>query len=154
MTGESHILTHDCRAATTRLWQAGSRLTKSHMQKAALRIEVAQHLTMKKNRIIFYIIFALFHLGAFIFTLVLSNDSGFMVSMIGWRDYFKWITLLGLALLLVDVIWAWVSIKEHQREKAALAHEVNTLKAKLFDMQEDQTKRASNQGPLNPPPAH
>ena len=43
--------------------------------------------------------------------------------------------------------------------KAALAQEVNTLKAKLFDMQEELTKlssaqRAPNpQQPLNPPPA-
>lgn len=109
---------------------------------------------MKKSRIIFYIIFASFHIGAFIFTLVLSRDSGFMMSMISWVPYFKWITLVGLALLLIDVIWSWVSVKDHDREKAALAHEVNTLKAKLFDMQEENTRRSASQGPVNPPQAH
>lgn len=109
---------------------------------------------MKKNRGIFYIIFALFHIGAFIFTVKLGNDRAFLLSVYDWVSYFKWATLLGLVLVAVDFIWTWVSVRDHEREKAALAHEVNSLKAKLFDMQEAQAKRDTNQGPVNPPPAH
>ena len=107
---------------------------------------------MKKNRVIFYIIFALFHIGAFIFTLALGNNSTFLMSMFSWVPYFKWVTLLGVLLMCIDFIWSWVTIKDSDREKAALSHEVNTLKAKLFDMQEEITKNASGQRPLNPPP--
>ena len=108
---------------------------------------------MKKNRIIFYIIFALFHIGAFIFTVVLGSNSTFLMSMFSWVPYFKWVTLLGVVFVAIDFIWSWVAVKDNQQEKAALSHEVNTLKAKLFDMQEEMTKNASTQRPLNPPPA-
>ncbi len=108
---------------------------------------------MKKNRAIFYIIFALFHLGAFVFTVKLGNDRAFLLSVYDWVAYFKWATLLGVVLVAIDLIWTLVSIKEHGREKAALVHEVNALKAKLFDMQEAKTKRDTDQGPTSPPPS-
>lgn len=109
---------------------------------------------MKKNRVIFYLIFALFHIGAFIFTVTLANDSGFLMKMFRWVPYFKWVTLFGLVLVIIDFIWSWAAVKDRQREKDALMHEVNTLKAKLFDMQEDMNKTASApKPPLNPPPS-
>jgi len=91
---------------------------------------------MKKNRWIFFAIFALFHLSAFIFTIILDNNANLLFSMVGWVWSFKWITLLGLILLIVDIVWAVSLYKEYQKEKDALNHELNTLKAKLFDMQE------------------
>lgn len=108
---------------------------------------------MKKSRLIFYLLFALFHLGAFIFTVVLGNDTGFLMSMFKWVPYFKWVTLLGVVFVLVDFIWSWVANRDRNREKEALAHEVNSLKAKLFDMQEDVAKRTSTSGSIDPPPA-
>lgn len=109
---------------------------------------------MKKNRVIFYLIFALFHIGALIFTIKLGNDSTFLMSMFSWVPYFKWVTLLGVILVIIDFIWAWIVVKESNRERAALSHEVNALKAKLFDMQEQVTKTASSAPrPINPPPA-
>ena len=108
---------------------------------------------MKKSRLIFYLLFALFHLGAFVFTIALGNDTGFLMSMFKWVPYFKWVTLLGVVFVLVDFIWAWIANKDRDREKDALAHEVNTLKAKLFDMQEDITKKGSTPGPVEPPAA-
>ena len=107
---------------------------------------------MKKNKVIFYIIFAIFHIGAFIFTVALDNNSSLLFKMVGWVPAFKWITFLGLVLVFVDFIWYWLTIKEVNREKAALTHEVNTLKAKLFDMQEAASKTSALPNrPLNPP---
>lgn len=106
---------------------------------------------MKKNRLIFYILFALFHLGAFIFTVALGNDSRFLMSMFSWVPHFKWVTLLGVVLVIIDFAWTSIEAKDRNRERAALAHEVNTLKAKLFDMQEEVTRKASQRPPLNPP---
>ena len=106
---------------------------------------------MQKNRLIFYLIFALFHLAAFIFTVALGNSSSFLMSMFSWVPYFKWVTLLGVILVGVDFVWSWITVKESARERAALTHEVNTLKAKLFDLQEDLTKNSGAQRPLNPP---
>jgi len=98
-------------------------------------------------------IFAFFHIGALIFTIALSNDSTFLMSMFSWVPYFKWVTLLGVLLVVVDFLWSWIVVKESNHEKAALSHEVNTLKAKLFDLQEALAKTASAQRPSNTPPA-
>jgi hypothetical protein len=91
---------------------------------------------MKKNRWIFFSIFALFHFGAFIFTVILDNNTSLLFKMVGWVPSFKWITLFGLILLITDIVWAMSIQKENNKEKDALNHELNTLKAKLFDLQE------------------
>ena len=48
----------------------------------------------------------------------------------------KYAAKMGLILLIVDIFWLRATIKETGKEKAALEHELNTLKAKLFDIQE------------------
>ncbi|MEX2235758.1 MAG: hypothetical protein WD824_26605 [Cyclobacteriaceae bacterium] len=106
---------------------------------------------MNKNRLIFYLIFALFHIGAFIFTVALGNSSTFLMSMFSWVPYFKWVTLIGVILVGVDFIWSWIQVKESARERTALFQEVNTLKAKLFDLQEDLGKKTTTPRPINPP---
>ena len=90
---------------------------------------------MSKNRIILYIIFAVFHIGAFIFTLLIQ-DFGFITKMFEYIKLFKFITFFGIILIATDFIWSWIVNRDSQREKAALTHELNTLKAKLFDLQE------------------
>ena len=97
---------------------------------------------MNKNRIILYIVFACFHLGAFIFTIVLDNNSGLLFKMVNWISELKWITLLGLVILITDAVWALKANKDAAKEKAALTAELNTLKAKLFDLQEDAKKQS------------
>lgn len=96
---------------------------------------------MTKNRWIFYAIFAAFHLASFIFTVVIDNNSSLLFKMVGWVPSFKWVTLLGLILLIVDILWSRMERKDADKEKSALNHELQTLKAKLFDMQEDSRKR-------------
>ncbi len=106
---------------------------------------------MKKNKIIFYLIFALFHIGAFIFTLVLENNANLLMSMISWIPSFKWITFLGVILVGIDIVWYLIALKDFNRERSALTKEVNTLKAKMFDLQEAGTKNTTTQRPSNPP---
>ncbi|HYG19582.1 MAG TPA: hypothetical protein VD816_11670 [Ohtaekwangia sp.] len=91
---------------------------------------------MNKNRLIFFAIFAAFHLGAFIFTVILENSSSMLFSMVKYIPWFKYGTLLGLILVIVDVVWSWIINRDAHKEKAALTHELNMLKAKLFDLQE------------------
>jgi hypothetical protein len=105
---------------------------------------------MKKNRWIFYGIFAFFHLGAFIFTVILDNNTSLLFKMVSWVPSFKWITLLGLIFLITDVVWARAAHREDEKEKAALNHELNTLKAKLFDLQE-AAKSSGAQRPTGNP---
>ena len=91
---------------------------------------------MTKIRLIFYAVFAAFHLGAFIFTLILQSNTTLLLKMAGYISTLKYITLFGLVLFVVDVVWSLKINREAQQEKNALAHELNMLKARLYDIQE------------------
>ena len=99
---------------------------------------------MKKNRLIFFAVFATFHLTSFIFTILLDNNTSLLFSMVKYVPMFKFVTLFGLLLLISDFIWSWITSKDVQREKSGLTHELNTLKAKLFDLQEADRKSATS----------
>jgi hypothetical protein len=90
---------------------------------------------MGRNRIILYIIFGAFHVGAFIFTLMIQ-DFAFLTRIFEHISLFKFIALFGIVLVATDFVWSWIVNRDSQKEKAALTHELNTLKAKLFDLQE------------------
>ncbi len=96
---------------------------------------------MNRNRLIFFSVFGLFHLSAFVFTVMLDNNTGLLFKMVSYVPSFKWLTLLGLLLLVADVVWAFMVYRISLKEKAALTLELNTLKAKLFDLQEAAKKQ-------------
>jgi hypothetical protein len=94
---------------------------------------------MKKNRLIFYVIFGLFHLSLVIFSFYVEsnrNDFSFLSQMLSLLTYMKYGAILGLLLLIADVIWEFVVLRAKDKEKGELVDEINTLKAKLFDLQE------------------
>jgi len=98
---------------------------------------------MNRNRLIFYLIFGVFHVFLVIFTFYVDSqkdDFNFLFKILSWMNIMKWGTVLGLILVSIDVIWSWIINRDSQTEKAALTHELNTLKAKLFDMQEAAQK--------------
>jgi hypothetical protein len=104
---------------------------------------------MKKNRLIFYAIFGAFHLFLTIFAFYVNSQRGdiaFLGKMLSWIPWMKWGAVLGLILFIADVIWNGMDTKELRKENAALNQEMNTLKAKLFDLQED-AKKASQSNP-------
>ena len=90
---------------------------------------------MSKNRKIFYLVFAIFHIGAFIFTLYVE-DFSFLTRIYKYIGFFKYITFFGILMLVADVVWSLIVSRDTQKEHGALTHELNTLKAKLFDLQE------------------
>ncbi|GCC52837.1 hypothetical protein SanaruYs_30760 [Chryseotalea sanaruensis] len=98
---------------------------------------------MNRNRIIFYIAFGTFHLGAFIFTVMLNNDTGLLFKMVSYVPMFKWVTFAGLLMLLADAGWSFIANRNASKENAALTQELNMLKAKLFDLQEAAKKQAA-----------
>jgi hypothetical protein len=94
---------------------------------------------MKKNRLIFYLIFGAFHLFIFFFSLYMdSNKDNFQVLIQMQKSIWliKYGSMIGLVLLVIDVVWLMRGEKDHAVEKKNLEHELNTLKAKLFDLQE------------------
>jgi hypothetical protein len=98
---------------------------------------------MKKNRLIFYGFFALFHLFIFFFSLYVdsqSNNLEFLFSMQKKIWMLKYGSFIGLVLLVVDVVWLLRSEKDHSREVTRLEADMTNLKAKLFDLQEAAKK--------------
>jgi len=94
---------------------------------------------MNRNRLIFYAVFAVFHIFLMIFSFYVDsqkNDFNFMLKILNWVSVLKWGAVLGFILVSLDVIWSWIINRDSQKEKGALVHELNTLKAKLFDLQE------------------
>jgi hypothetical protein len=94
---------------------------------------------MKRNRLIFYAVFAVFHLFLVFFTIYVEsnkNDFSFLTQMLKYISVMKYGAFVGLILLVVDVLWDRSTVKESEKQKDALTHELNTLKAKLFDLQE------------------
>ncbi len=101
---------------------------------------------MTKNRKIFYLVFAIFQVVAFIFTLYIE-DFSFLTKIYKYIGWFKYITFLGIMLVVTDVVWTWIVSRDTQKEHGALTHELNTLKAKLFDLQEVARKSEATKNP-------
>jgi hypothetical protein len=107
---------------------------------------------MKKNRLIFFAVFGAFHLFLVFFTFYMEanrNDFSFLTQMLKLMPLMKYGAMFGMVLLITDVIWDMMIRKETDKEKNALTHEINTLKAKLFDLQE--ASKAAQQ-PVKPNP--
>ncbi len=103
---------------------------------------------MNRNRLIFYSVFGLFHIGLLIFTTYVDtqkDDFAFLSKLLSWIPLTKYLAIFGLLLFLTDVAWSYWVNKKHEQEKTSLHDELTTLKAKLFDFQEDAKK-------VTPPP--
>jgi hypothetical protein len=102
---------------------------------------------MTKNRIIFFSIFAAYHLIGFIFTLMIDKDTSLLFSIVSYISWFKYGTFFGLILLVVDFVWSWKINKESKAKEEAARHENNVLKAKVYDFQEAGKPASTPQAP-------
>ncbi|MDV3308687.1 MAG: hypothetical protein LOY03_07710 [Cyclobacteriaceae bacterium] len=108
---------------------------------------------MSKSRTIFYCIFAAFHLFLFFFSLYVdrhSEDYQFLITLQSKIWLLKYGSFLGLLLLGIAVLWDLRDVRAHRKEKDQLNHEINVLKAKLFDIQEEQRKTEYRPSPESP----
>jgi hypothetical protein len=103
---------------------------------------------MTRRRLIFYAIFGAFHLITFIFTLIIEySDASSLFSLIKYIGTFKYIAFLGLALIITDFIWMWLDTRNAKMKEDAMRTENNTLKAKVYDMQEAGKPKAESPSP-------
>lgn len=91
---------------------------------------------MTRSRIIFYSVFGAYQLLAFVFTMIIENSASLLFRLVGYVGWFKFITFFGLLLIIVDFIWMWMDHRNHRRAEEASRLENNTLKAKVYDLQE------------------
>ena len=94
---------------------------------------------MKRNRLIFYGVFALFHIGLFLFTLYVDGQKDNIQFLLRLQKniwLLKYGSFVGLGLLIADAIWHLREERDHIRDKDKQHNELTSLKAKLFDLQE------------------
>lgn len=91
---------------------------------------------MNRRRLIFFGIFGAFHVIAFVFTLLLESSASFLFKLVGYVGWFKYITFLGLVLVVIDFVWTWLETKEAKKKEDDARLENNILKAKVYDMQQ------------------
>jgi hypothetical protein len=65
-----------------------------------------------------------------------KQDLGSLFTISKYAYLFKYISFIGLALIIYNFILSNVSLRNAKRDEKQLNDELNTLKAKLFDLQE------------------
>lgn len=93
---------------------------------------------MNQRRRIFFAIFGLYHLAILIIVIYVESrkDIGDLLSLYGQLKLFKYGAFLGMVLFLIDMIWHFLESRNGKREHETLRHENNTLKAKVYDLQQ------------------
>lgn len=98
---------------------------------------------MNRNRYIFYAVFGAYQLLVFIFTVAIDSNGDTLFRLVAYISWFKYGALLGLLLFAADVVWALRTQRVHQKNQESMRHETNTLKAKIYDLQQGATPTAA-----------
>lgn len=99
---------------------------------------------MNRNRYIFYTAFGVYQLIVFVFTVVIDSNTNLLFSLVPYISWFKYGAFLGLILFMVDFFWMMRTHRAHSKDKEVMRHENNTLKARVYDLQQPG-KSAANQ---------
>ncbi len=94
---------------------------------------------MKKNRLIFYTVFGVLHLFIFLFSLYMDGQKEnfqFLIQMQGRIWMLKYGSLILLFMFITNVILHYRDNRRNTAEKEQLVSELNTLKAKMYDLNE------------------
>ena len=107
---------------------------------------------MKKNRLIFYSVFGALHLFIFFFSLYMDGQKEnfqFLIQLQGKIWMLKYGSIILLFLMAANVILHYRDNRRNHREKDELTTELNNLKAKLYDLQEQVKDKPLPQNPTN-----
>lgn len=101
---------------------------------------------MKRNRLIFYSVFGALHFFIFFFSLYMDGQKEnfqFLLDMQGRIWMLKYGSLILLILMATNVVLHYRDNRRHVKEKEQLMHELNVLKAKVYDFQEASKGKSS-----------
>lgn len=97
---------------------------------------------MKKGKTIFLVVYLVFHLVLLIGAIVVnlrSEDFEFLFSVRDNMAGTVWFAVLGLLLFIINVIIISMSTRNHEKQEEKLRQEINSLKAKVYDLQDLKT---------------
>lgn len=94
---------------------------------------------MKKPKSIFLVIYFLFHLALLIISIYVnyrSEDFEFLLWLRSKMALMVYVSAAGMLLYFITLMFIGMESRSHKKEKAVLEQEINSLKAKMFDLQE------------------
>ena len=94
---------------------------------------------MNQRRRIFFIIFGIYHLVTLFFVLFIEaqkEDLSLLYGLYSKIWMMRYGAMLGVLLFAIDFIWNWIETRNAGREKDVMRLENNTLKAKVYDLQQ------------------
>ncbi len=94
---------------------------------------------MNQRRRIFFIIFGTYHLVTLFLILFIEaqkEDLGLLYGLYSKIWMMRYGAMLGVLLFVIDFTWNWIENRNTIREKEVMRHENNTLKAKVYDLQQ------------------
>lgn len=87
---------------------------------------------MNFKRIVLYGLFAVFQIGAFIFTYMVDGHLD-LLALLKYIPYFKYISFIGVLLLIFDIMWYLRERESHQLDKDKLRRENDRLNRELSE---------------------
>lgn len=108
---------------------------------------------MKKGKTIFLIIYLLFHLILLVSAIVVnlrSEDFEFLFSVRDNMSMTVWFAIIGMILFVINVVMITSSTSHHTKKEEGLRQEINSLKAKMYDLQDARKTSASPTTRTNP----
>jgi hypothetical protein len=98
---------------------------------------------MNQRRRIFFIIFGSYHLLTLFFIIFIEaqkEDLSLLYGLYSKIWVMRYGAMLGVLLFVTDFIWNWIENRNSGREKDVMRHENNTLKAKVYDLQQPKVE--------------
>jgi ABC-type transport system involved in cytochrome bd biosynthesis fused ATPase/permease subunit len=102
---------------------------------------------MKKGKTIFLIVYLAFHVVLLVGAIVVnlrSEDFEFLFSVRDNMASAVWFAVLGLLLFIINIIMISLSTRNHEKQEEKLRQEVNSLKAKVYDLQDVNTSSGTS----------
>jgi hypothetical protein len=106
---------------------------------------------MKKSKLIFHILFVLFHVALFIIAVYVytqRDNFSFLLKVQTYITYMPYMAFVGLVLLGLNYLFIMIKNRTFSKEMESVKKENNLLKAKMFDLQEAQ--KETRQAPSSP----
>lgn len=89
---------------------------------------------MNIKRLVLYFVFVVYQAGAFTFTYMVDGHMD-LLGLLRYIPWFKYISFLGMILIIADVTWFVIDYRASHKQKKDLIAENEDLKAKLSNLQ-------------------
>lgn len=102
---------------------------------------------MKKPKSIFYLVYFLFHISLLVVAIYVnyrSEDFEFLLKLRSNMSLMTYVSVAGLILFAINMILISMEVRNNKQTKAKLENEVNSMKAKMFDLQEVASKKSED----------